>query len=71
MPDAVPPPAAADGGAPGARADVAIAAALAAIDGGPVDDSRPARRAATVIRAIQAHRPTGPSAAEHGQGDRV
>jgi hypothetical protein len=39
------------------RVAVAIAASVAAIAGEPVDETEPsAHRAATVIRAIQAHR---------------
>ena len=38
------------------RVAVAIAASIAAMAGEPVDETQPsARRAATVIRAIQAH----------------
>jgi predicted DNA-binding transcriptional regulator YafY len=47
-------PAAPDPAAPTPRETAAIAAALAAIDGRPVDEADPAaRRAAAVIRAIQ------------------
>ncbi len=57
-----------DAAAPGPRADRAVAAALAATRGEPVDDpSRPARRAVHVIAAIRAHRPVpapDPSAGE-------
>lgn len=53
---AAPPPPDAPGNL-SPRVTAAIAASVAAITGEPVDDATPAaRRAATVIRAIQAHR---------------
>ncbi len=45
-------------------ASAAIEASLAAVAGEPVAEDDPAaRRAAVVIRAIQAHRPTAPGRA--------
>ena len=51
------------------RVTVAIAASIATIAGEPVDEAQPpARRAATVIRAIQAHEVDRTRRAPTGEG---
>jgi len=51
------------------RVTVAIAASIAALTGEPVDETQPpAHRAATVIRAIQAHQVDRPHRAPTAEG---